>query len=235
MKTLDQRSARNLVGVDLDLVAIVIEAMRRSPVEFFVNEGVRQQSRQKMLFSTGASQTLNSRHLTGHAVDVVAVIDDEVRWVFPLYERIAEVMKAVAAERGVKITWGGDWESLRDGPHFELTRVGEEQPVSGVKKNDEQASSDCAAITLQINAPSTRDRCVEALQRALNLWAKNRSRAEGAKNRLIIDGLFGQQTQRMVMDFQRARGISADGIVGEQTWQAIKPWHPQHTSDGSQQ
>jgi peptidoglycan L-alanyl-D-glutamate endopeptidase CwlK len=31
-------------------------------------------------------------------------------------------VKAAAVREGVPIVWGGDWKSLRDGPHFELER-----------------------------------------------------------------------------------------------------------------
>jgi peptidoglycan L-alanyl-D-glutamate endopeptidase CwlK len=70
----------------------------------------------------GASRTQRSRHLTGHAVDVAALVDGQVRWDWPLYPRIAAAFKAAAARQGTAIIWGGDWTRLRDGPHFELDR-----------------------------------------------------------------------------------------------------------------
>ncbi len=69
-----------------------------------------------------ASRTLNSRHLTGHAVNVAALVGRQVRWDWPLYGRIAEAFKAAARELRVPLAWGGDWTRLRDGPHFELDR-----------------------------------------------------------------------------------------------------------------
>ena len=78
-------------------------------------------ARQQQLFNSGASTTMNSRHLTGHAVDLGAWVG-AVRWDWPLYHRIAEAMKAAAAELGVSIIWGGDWKTFKDGPHFELDR-----------------------------------------------------------------------------------------------------------------
>lgn len=68
----------------------------------------------------GASKTMNSRHLTGHAVDVVALIDGAVRWDWPLYDLIAKAFKAAAKAEGVPLEWGGDWPRFRDGPHFQL-------------------------------------------------------------------------------------------------------------------
>jgi len=119
---LSKRSEARLVGVHPRLVALVREAMALTPVDFMVTEGLRTPARQAALVRAGASRTKNSRHLTGHAVDVVALVDGQVRWDWPLYPRIAAAFKAAAARQGTAIVWGGDWKSLRDGPHFELDR-----------------------------------------------------------------------------------------------------------------
>ena len=119
---LSNRSLAALKGVHPDLVAVVHEAIRTTPVDFMVTEGLRSLQRQAALVQSGASRTLNSRHLTGHAVDVAAWVDGQVRWDWPLYPRIAEAFKAAAKLKGVPLVWGGDWPRLRDGPHFELCR-----------------------------------------------------------------------------------------------------------------
>lgn len=122
-RTLDARSADRLNGVHPDLVKVVRRAYETSAVRFIVTEGLRTRERQRRLVEQGASRTMNSRHLTGHAVDLAAMIDGEVRWDWPLYAKLAVAMKAAARELGVMITWGGDWSRLRDGPHFELDRA----------------------------------------------------------------------------------------------------------------
>lgn len=116
------RSWRNLQGVHPDLIALAEAALARSTVDFMVTEGLRDRARQAALVRAGASRTLNSRHLTGHAIDVAAWVDGQVCWDWPLYPRIAEAFKAAAGQRGVALIWGGDWPTLRDGPHFELDR-----------------------------------------------------------------------------------------------------------------
>lgn len=115
---LSQRSLNNLKGVHPDLVKVVMLAATRA--EFVVTEGVRTLLRQSELVKAGASQTMKSRHLTGHAVDLAALVGGEVRWDWPLYTKLAVAMKSAATECGVPLEWGGDWESLRDGPHFQL-------------------------------------------------------------------------------------------------------------------
>lgn len=119
---LSTRSRARLKGVNPALVAVVEAAIARSPVDFMITEGLRSAERQAALVKAGASRTLKSRHLTGHAVDVAALVDGQVRWDWPLYGRIAAAFKAAALELKAPIVWGGDWNSLRDGPHFELDR-----------------------------------------------------------------------------------------------------------------
>lgn len=119
---LSTRSRARLKGVHPALVGVIEAAILTTPVDFVVTEGLRTATRQAALVRAGASRTLNSRHLTGHAVDIAALVDDAVRWDWPLYPRIAEAVKAAAKAKGVAIVWGGDWPRLRDGPHFELDR-----------------------------------------------------------------------------------------------------------------
>jgi peptidoglycan L-alanyl-D-glutamate endopeptidase CwlK len=109
-------------GVHPALVAVMEAAIRRSSVDFMITEGLRTPARQAAMVRAGASRTLKSRHLTGHAVDVAALVEGKVRWDWPLYPRIAQAVKAAAAAQGTAIVWGGDWPTLRDGPHFELDR-----------------------------------------------------------------------------------------------------------------
>lgn len=116
------RSLQRLVGVHADLVRVVHRALEISAVDFVVTEGRRTLTRQKELVAAGASKTLNSRHLTGHAVDLAPYIMGQVRWDWPPFYQITEAMKAAATELGVPLIWGGDWETFKDGPHFELDR-----------------------------------------------------------------------------------------------------------------
>ena len=119
---LSARSRARLKGVHPALIGVIEAAILITPVDFMVTEGLRTAERQRQLVAAGASRTQNSRHLTGHAVDVAALVDGAVRWDWPLYPRIAEAVKAAARARGVALVWGGDWPRLRDGPHFELDR-----------------------------------------------------------------------------------------------------------------
>jgi peptidoglycan L-alanyl-D-glutamate endopeptidase CwlK len=116
------RSTRNLKGVHPDLVRVALRAIAITDLDFGITEGLRTVERQRELLAAGASRTMNSRHLTGHAIDVVALIGGEVRWDWPLYAQLALHFKKAASEVGVPIVWGGDWKTFRDGPHYELPR-----------------------------------------------------------------------------------------------------------------
>ena len=122
MFTLGKRSRFNLAGVHPDLIKVVERAIEISTVDFMVTEGLRTPERQKQLYDAGATTTLNSRHITGHAVDLAAWVGGEVRWDWPLYSKIASAMKIAAAELKIPIEWGGDWKTFKDGPHWQLPR-----------------------------------------------------------------------------------------------------------------
>lgn len=140
-------SRLRLRGVHDDLVKVVQRAIRISEIDFTVLEGVRSRQRQVELVKAKASKTMNSRHLTGHAVDLGALLNGSVRWDWELYFTIAEAVKAAAIELDIPVVWGGAWCLLNtsgdlhdeqaayvarrraagknpflDGPHFELDR-----------------------------------------------------------------------------------------------------------------
>lgn len=123
MYTLSQRSQNNLKGVHQDLVQVVHQALTLSEYDFVVIEGLRSFARQKELMREGKSKTLNSRHLTGHAVDIVPLVNGAIPWQdWSAFESISKAMKQAAHQLGVSMNWGGDWVSFRDGPHYELSR-----------------------------------------------------------------------------------------------------------------
>ena len=114
------RSLNNLRGVHPDLVAVVKKAITITTVDFTVIEGLRTQARQKQLYLKGATKTMRSRHLDGHAVDIAPYVDGKIRWDWPLFYPVADAMKAAALQVEVPVEWGGDWRSFKDGPHWQL-------------------------------------------------------------------------------------------------------------------
>ena len=148
--SLGATSRERLKGVHPDLIRVVERAVRVTPVDFTVLEGVRSVARQRELVRKGASKTMDSRHITGHAVDLGAWIGGAVRWDWPLYYSLAAAMQRAARELNIPIVWGGVWDrrlndlpddmdaavaayvrrrkdagrsAFIDGPHFELQKA----------------------------------------------------------------------------------------------------------------
>ena len=120
MFRLSKRSQDNLVGVRPKLVAVVRRAITLTKVDFAVTEGLRTQIRQRELVVKGASQTMDSKHLTGEAVDLVAFLDSRISWELSLYDEIADAMRAAAIEETVGIRWGAAW-NINDIRHWSGT------------------------------------------------------------------------------------------------------------------
>lgn len=129
--TLSKRSRERLEGVHPDLVRVAERAIEITEVDFVITEGVRDLERQQFLYNSGKSKTMNSRHLTGHAVDVMAIgdldgdgdkddADAKLRWQQMYYVDIASAFQQASDELGVRIKWGGHWSKFRDSVHFEL-------------------------------------------------------------------------------------------------------------------
>lgn len=117
---LSKRDLARLEGVHPDLVRVVQRVADCGPIPFTVLEGLRSPERQRKLLDQGATSTLNSRHLTGHAVDIAPLDAGEPSWAWPLYHRLAPIVKLSAKDLGVALDWGGDWKHFKDGPHWEL-------------------------------------------------------------------------------------------------------------------
>lgn len=121
-----QRSENNLKGVKPQLVTVVRRALELSSVDFTVIEGLRSQERQRELVAAKKSKTMNSKHLTGDAVDLMPVGAD---WNRPTdWLPVLGAVKQAADELGAKLRFGYTWSqnpfdkpaSFLDAPHIEL-------------------------------------------------------------------------------------------------------------------
>lgn len=121
-----QRSETNLKGVNPDLVKVIRRALELTTVDFIVIEGLRTQARQKELVATGKSQTMNSRHLTGNAVDIIPV---NTTWNIEEFKPLLKAVKQAADEQGLKLRFGINWKNdpslpietrFIDAPHIEI-------------------------------------------------------------------------------------------------------------------
>jgi hypothetical protein len=122
MYKLSQKSLDRLKGVHPDLVKVVKRAIELTKQDFMVLEGLRTLERQKYLLKKGATKTLRSRHITGHAVDLVPLVDGKISWDWKYYWPIVEAMRVAGAELGVSVEHGANWKSFPDAPHHQLSK-----------------------------------------------------------------------------------------------------------------
>ena len=149
--TLSARCELRLAGVHPDLVRVVRNAAEGGArFRVTADGGVRTLEQQRRLFNSGATKTMDSRHLTGHAVDVVPLDGEgEISWDWSLFFPLADAFRAASLAESVPVVWGGAWGQLMgdyanaktgraayearmreqgrkpflDGPHFELFRA----------------------------------------------------------------------------------------------------------------
>ena len=119
---LRERSIKALVGVHPTLCGLyddlVSEAALRG-LYVVVTEGVRSEKRQLELLRAGVSMTLQSKHLTGRAIDIAIFLPDgSVTYQPAPYAALASAVLGLTRDPPVK--WGGNWPKLRDYCHFEV-------------------------------------------------------------------------------------------------------------------
>lgn len=117
---LTKRDLLRLQGVHPLLVKMVKRLAEITPIPFRVEEGLRTIATQREYVARGVSKTMNSRHLTGHAVDIVPLVGGKASFSWPVYYRLEPFVKQAAAEVGCPVQWGGDWKDFKDGPHWQL-------------------------------------------------------------------------------------------------------------------
>ena len=117
-----ERSLKALAGVHWALVALYddlcAEAAQRG-LFVVVTEGVRSEKRQLELVRSGVSLTLQSKHLTGRAIDIAIFLSDgSVTYQPAPYAALASAV--LGLEQDPPLKWGGNWPKLRDYCHFEV-------------------------------------------------------------------------------------------------------------------
>ena len=126
---LDAKSKQRLLQVHPDLRKVFVELANDPSAEVViggewrVTSGLRTLAEQRQLILKGASRTLRSRHLEGHAVDLAIIVDGKAVWDLPRYARLNERVQAAAKVLGIPVRWGGHWKTFVDGVHWELDRL----------------------------------------------------------------------------------------------------------------
>ena len=122
-----RNSKSKLATCHPDLVRVATLALKYSPYDFGVTEGVRTEEKQKKMVAQGVSQTMHSRHLANEnglseALDIAVYPNGKLSWDIKYYRKVAQAFFRAAIELKVQIEWGGLWQSFIDGPHFQLAK-----------------------------------------------------------------------------------------------------------------
>lgn len=123
---LTEKDLKKLKDAHPDLALIITEAAKVTTIPFMVMEVERDLETQKANIKKGVSWTMRSRHLPSkdglaRAADIVP-IDDKGKpvWAWPVYYKLAVIIKATAKRVKIPVEWGGDWKKNKDGPHWQL-------------------------------------------------------------------------------------------------------------------
>lgn len=120
MPTFSQRSLDNLETCDPRMQEVAHEAIKH--FDFVVICGHRGQAEQDSAYAAGRSRLKypKSKH-NRNPSPAFDAIPFPIDWTdIPRFQKLAAVMKKAAETVGVRITWGGDWSSFVDMPHYEL-------------------------------------------------------------------------------------------------------------------
>lgn len=108
-----------------DLAKVVRRAAEITTVPFTILQSDRTLAEQRENVRKGVSKTMKSRHLISpdgfvRAVDIAPLEGTKASFAWPLYHKLAPIMKQAAKDVKVPVEWGGDWKTFKDGPHWQL-------------------------------------------------------------------------------------------------------------------
>lgn len=116
--TFSQRSIKAMEGIRPELRQVADRAIELTTHDFVITQGLRTIEQQREYVSEGKSQTMNSRHLVGCAIDYVDY--PEFSYNMKLMTEISKAFKQASKELNIPIHWGGDWKGFVDSSHIEL-------------------------------------------------------------------------------------------------------------------
>ena len=104
------KSIAEMWGVHWEITVPAHIAIRSCPVDFTFFDGLRTGQEQARNVATGASRTLETKHLTGDAGDLVPWVDGKLSWDWPPCILVARSMREAIRFLGISQTWGGVWD-----------------------------------------------------------------------------------------------------------------------------
>ncbi|PEJ57385.1 hypothetical protein CN692_13305 [Bacillus sp. AFS002410] len=201
------RDINELLPVAQKAVKLFLEECKKENLDIFITETYRSQERQNYLYSYGRTRegekvtwTKSSNH-TGRLAWDIAVNKPK-----DLYDS-STLKKAGEIAKKLDITWGGTWKEA-DNPHFEVKKdwVAPKitKPNTAIKA--EVIEKDIVPYPGKPLKEGGKGKDVERIQRAV---------------KVDVDGKFGPKTEKAVKEYQKRKGLTVDGVVGQQTWSKL--------------
>ncbi len=175
----------------------VIRELHVKGIYVGVAQGFRSYAEQEKLYAQGRTtpgaivthaRGGQSNHNRGIAVDLFRYTDDGTRAIFDIDDPFKQIVTAMK-EQG--FSWGGDWVTFQDYPHFELLKATTDVLVPYPGR------------PLYRGAIGMNERDIERIQRAVKAPVTKR---------------FDETTARQVRAYQVRQGLAVDGVVGPATW-----------------
>ncbi|MFH1458061.1 MAG: peptidoglycan-binding protein [Candidatus Omnitrophota bacterium] len=142
-------------------------------------------------------------------------------------EKTRQAIKAFQKAKGLKPTGKINQET-----HLTLNRIKENPPPPG--RNPAAGEKDIVkkpkSDTKSIAASNKKKSAVEDEIMGYRLQSKSRTKkiqsalSKAGFYKGEIDGKAGPSTQQAIKAFQKSKGLSADGIVGDKTWQELSAY-----------
>lgn len=117
-----KRSQDNLNTCHKNIIKLMMAAIKSSHIDFSVICGYRSEKDQNKAYEDGKSYVKypHGKHnkIPSMAVDIIPY---PVDWNdIDRFTDLSKHIKKIAKELNISIWWGGDWNKLKDYPHYEL-------------------------------------------------------------------------------------------------------------------
>lgn len=217
--TYHERNLRNLaqLGDNTKMAAVAWYSwLIANKIDVLIYETIRTMETQKGYLASGKSQTLNSYHIVGQALDFVPVDGKETLW--SGYGK-SDIKKAIAKAKALGFKWGGDWSGFVDKPHMEFHYKGYGTDTFKTKGATislgvtETIKKEVAGVKDVVKDDTNGDANFKKFQKFLNGYT-----VKANFKALVVDGYPGPKSKEAAIRvFQYFAKVSIDGVFGKKS------------------
>lgn len=202
----DVRIGRSKIHPWLDYkLSLLLKNCAKKGIYLIITEGFRTKEYQDDLYAKGRTKpgkvvtnargsTYSSQHMWGVAFDI-AINDAKLLYDEKTIKKVAKIAKSSK----VGLSWGGDWKSIVDTPHFYLKKWG-----STTKKLKQKYGT-------PDNFKKTWKKKVTGTKKGLNIWDKTHTKV---KKKKLPNGTKVEVMYTKTYPFGKFAKVRYGGIVG---------------------